>query len=132
MITRYTNLAAYSRIVAGVIAAVDESIAKVVGALHEKLMLSNSIILFISDNGGAPEDSGDKFQNFGSNWPLRGVSGMRQVGTSSSLSLLKNTSNRTYTDERFSDRRRSALCSHFMESVDKVTKLRFKRIGTFD
>lgn len=53
------------------VSKMDESVGRVVEALREKRMLNNSIIVFISDNG-AP--SVDIFQNWGSNYPLRGVS----------------------------------------------------------
>ena len=39
-------------------------------ALSEENMVQDSIIVFASDNGGAPEGYG---LNQGSNWPLRGV-----------------------------------------------------------
>jgi len=48
----------------------DESVGEVVEALEAAGMLENSIIIFTSDNGGAPEGYND---NHGSNWPLRGV-----------------------------------------------------------
>lgn len=60
------------RMFAGVLSAVDESVGKIIEALHEKSMLKNSVVLFISDNGGATEDSKDMFRNSASNWPLRG------------------------------------------------------------
>lgn len=49
---------------------------KVVQALHEKKMLKNSMVIFISDNGGPTYDTegmGGLFTNYASNWPLRGV-----------------------------------------------------------
>lgn len=49
----------------------DDSVGQVVEALHEKRMLNKSIVVFLSDNG-AP--SVEVFQNWGSNYPLRGVS----------------------------------------------------------
>ncbi len=51
----------------------DEAIGEVIGALHKNGMLNNSIILFMSDNGGATLDARGKFRNWSSNWPLRGV-----------------------------------------------------------
>lgn len=60
------------RMFAGVLSAVDESVGKIIEALHEKSMLNNSIVLFIADNGGATEDSKGMFRNTASNWPLRG------------------------------------------------------------
>jgi membrane-anchored protein YejM (alkaline phosphatase superfamily) len=53
------------------VSKMDESVGRVVEALQNKRMLNNSIIVFISDNG-AP--SVGVFQNWGSNYPLRGVS----------------------------------------------------------
>ena len=55
----------------GVVATLDKSIGRVVDALNKKDMLKNTIILFISDNGAQTE--GPLYQNFGSNYPLRGV-----------------------------------------------------------
>lgn len=49
----------------------DESVGLVVEALAQSNLLQNSIIVFASDNGGAPEGFD---LNYGSNWPLRGVS----------------------------------------------------------
>ncbi len=48
----------------------DESIGLVVQGLSKAGMLENTIIVFTSDNGGAPEGYDS---NQGSNWPLRGV-----------------------------------------------------------
>jgi len=49
----------------------DESVGLVVEALAKTNMLQNSIIFFGSDNGAAV---GGFDSNYGSNWPLRGVS----------------------------------------------------------
>lgn len=49
----------------------DESFGFVIQALEKNQMLHNSIIIFSSDNGGAPEGFDN---NYGSNYPLRGVS----------------------------------------------------------
>ncbi|KAG8226113.1 hypothetical protein J437_LFUL006743 [Ladona fulva] len=48
----------------------DKSVGDVVEALAENKMLDNSIIVFTTDNGGAPAGLND---NFASNWPLRGA-----------------------------------------------------------
>jgi arylsulfatase A-like enzyme len=56
--------------VAGMVSKLDESVGQIVQTLMETGMLNNSIIIFISDNG-APS-VGD-YQNWGSNYPLRGV-----------------------------------------------------------
>jgi arylsulfatase A-like enzyme len=50
----------------------DESVGRVVRALEVKGMLENSIIVFVSDNG-APSVDVVGYQNWGSNYPLRGV-----------------------------------------------------------
>jgi arylsulfatase A-like enzyme len=52
------------------VSKLDESVGHIVHTLMETGMLNNSIIIFISDNG-AP--SVGEFQNWGSNYPLRGV-----------------------------------------------------------
>lgn len=49
----------------------DESLGQIVSSLGERGMLNNTFILFLSDNGAAPIG---KHRNYGSNWPLRGVS----------------------------------------------------------
>jgi len=56
--------------VTAMVSKLDESVGHIVRTLMETEMLSNSIIIFISDNG-AP--SIGEFQNWGSNYPLRGV-----------------------------------------------------------
>jgi len=56
----------------------DESVGLVVQALSRAGMMENSIIVFTSDNGGAPEGFG---KNRGSNWPLRGVGRNTKVTT---------------------------------------------------
>jgi arylsulfatase A-like enzyme len=58
------------------VSQMDESVGRVVEALQNKRMLNNSIIVFISDNG-AP--SVGVFQNWGSNYPLRGVSALHRI-----------------------------------------------------
>jgi Arylsulfatase A and related enzymes len=56
--------------VTAMVSKLDESVGQIVHTLMETGMLNNSIIIFISDNG-AP--SVGVFQNWGSNYPLRGV-----------------------------------------------------------
>ncbi|XP_026682470.1 uncharacterized protein LOC103513493 isoform X2 [Diaphorina citri] len=55
---------------AAILHKLDESVGKVVEALEQRRMLSNSIIVFVSDNGGAAAGFN---LNAASNWPLRGV-----------------------------------------------------------
>lgn len=64
---------AYSRTIlfAGLITAMDESVGRVVKALKDADMLSNSIVIFISDNGAPTAIV--PYTNYGSNYPLRGV-----------------------------------------------------------
>lgn len=70
--------------VTAMVSKLDESVGHIVQTLMETEMLNNSIIIFISDNGAPSIDNrapsidngapsiGD-FQNWGSNYPLRGV-----------------------------------------------------------
>ncbi|CAL7948728.1 unnamed protein product [Xylocopa violacea] len=55
---------------AGVVTALDESVGTIVQALRRADMLKNSIIVFMSDNGA---QTTGMLQNFGSNYPLRGL-----------------------------------------------------------
>lgn len=48
----------------------DDSVGKVVHTLQNKNMLSNTIIIFTTDNGGPAAGFN---LNAASNWPLRGV-----------------------------------------------------------
>lgn len=64
---------------------VDESIGKVVAALEEANMLSNSIIVFAADNG-APTIG--RYPNWGSNYPLRGIKETLWEGGVRSASLI--------------------------------------------
>jgi len=53
-----------------IVDTLDQSVGTITEALSQAGMLGNSIIIFASDNGGAP----DGFDmNYASNWPLRGV-----------------------------------------------------------
>lgn len=53
------------------VSKLDDSVGHIVNSLGNRGMLRNSLILFLTDNGAAPIG---KFRNFGSNYPLRGVS----------------------------------------------------------
>lgn len=55
---------------AAMVSKVDDSVGDLVKALHKKDMLSNTIIVFSTDNGGPAEGFN---LNAASNWPLRGV-----------------------------------------------------------
>ncbi|XP_077494985.1 arylsulfatase B-like isoform X3 [Amblyomma americanum] len=59
-------------LLAGTIDALDESIGRLFSELHQRGMLSNSVVVFASDNGGSPWGP---ISNAGSNWPLRGSKG---------------------------------------------------------
>lgn len=54
--------------------SLDDSVGSIIETLNKNKMLENSIILFISDNGAPTEDTLWYHENYGSNWPLRGVS----------------------------------------------------------
>ncbi|XP_053603795.1 arylsulfatase J-like isoform X2 [Plodia interpunctella] len=58
------------RIFAAMVKKLDDSIGDIMAALLEKGMLQNSIIAFVSDNGGM---SSGQTMNYASNWPLRGL-----------------------------------------------------------
>ncbi|XP_054268843.1 arylsulfatase I-like [Macrosteles quadrilineatus] len=81
------------RIYAAMVTKVDESVGKVMEAMKSKSMLNNTIILFLSDNGGATNNYNG---NAASNWPLKGgkdtlwEGGVRSVGVIWSP-LLKST-----------------------------------------
>jgi len=58
------------------VSKLDESVGRVVQALQRHHMLENSIIVFLSDNG-APTKG--RQPNWGSNWPLKGVSANTRI-----------------------------------------------------
>ncbi|KAI4462491.1 arylsulfatase [Holotrichia oblita] len=58
------------RIYAAMMSMMDRSVGEVVNALREKRMLHNTIIIFMSDNGGATVGI---HANTGSNYPFRGM-----------------------------------------------------------
>jgi len=53
--------------------SLDSSIGKIIESLDENEMLKDSIVVFMSDNGAPTDDPLWGHENFGSNWPLRGV-----------------------------------------------------------
>ncbi|XP_048481188.1 arylsulfatase B [Plutella xylostella] len=55
---------------AAVLSKLDSSVGAVTAALSAAGMLDNTLLIFTTDNGGAPQGFND---NAGSNWPLRGV-----------------------------------------------------------
>ena len=60
------------RFFAGMISAMDEGVANVTGALEKHAMLNDTLVIFISDNGG-PTNQHPKTDAIGStNFPLRG------------------------------------------------------------
>lgn len=65
------------RRLAGVVTKLDESIGSIMEALHNRGMLENSIVLFLSDNGAPTVGI---HQNWGSNYPLRGMKGTELEG----------------------------------------------------
>ncbi|GBN53574.1 Arylsulfatase B [Araneus ventricosus] len=57
------------RTFAGMVSALDKSVGDVFQALHDKDMLSNTIFVFSSDNGG---ETNETIGGYSSNYPLRG------------------------------------------------------------
>ncbi|KAI1287607.1 Arylsulfatase B [Halotydeus destructor] len=56
------------------VSALDDAVGQVVQALDRKSMLSNTIIIFTTDNGGATGGALGRIDgSYGSNWPLRGT-----------------------------------------------------------
>ncbi|KAL7643644.1 UNVERIFIED_CONTAM: hypothetical protein RMT77_005627 [Armadillidium vulgare] len=60
------------RVYAAMLWKLDESVGRVIKALHDNNMLKNSIIVFSTDNGG---DGGGHLGSASTNWPLRGLKG---------------------------------------------------------
>ncbi|XP_054152458.1 arylsulfatase J-like [Oppia nitens] len=60
------------RLFAATLYSMDQSIGRIVEQLYYKNILNNTIILFVSDNGGAISGF---MENYGSNYPLRGTKG---------------------------------------------------------
>nr|UNO37567.1 GSS1 [Psylliodes hospes] len=73
------------RIYAAMVSMLDQSVGTVIAALREKQMLQNSVILFISDNGAAPEGM---YPNYGSSYPFRGMKGSAWEGGNRNLAVI--------------------------------------------
>lgn len=58
------------RIYADIIVRLDESVGEVVNTLNEENILNDTVIIFMSDNGAMTTGY---YENFGSNWPFRGL-----------------------------------------------------------
>lgn len=69
--TNYNEI--YSVCILGMLTSLDSSIGKIIESLDENEMLKDSIVVFMSDNGAPTDDPLWGHENFGSNWPLRGV-----------------------------------------------------------
>lgn len=67
----YAHLTGGRKTLAGMLAAVDESIGQIMSALEKAGLRENSLVIFSSDNGGPPP---------GSNTPLRGFKGSLYEG----------------------------------------------------
>ncbi|KAH6939632.1 hypothetical protein HPB50_020233 [Hyalomma asiaticum] len=70
---------------AAMVDVLDESVGAVVEALHEAGMLENTVLVFSSDNGGAPSGI---HASCGCNWPLRGSKGTMWEGASRAAAFL--------------------------------------------
>lgn len=53
--------------------SLDDSIGRIFQSLEDEKLLENSLVIFISDNGGPTVDDLHFHANTASNWPLRGV-----------------------------------------------------------
>ncbi|CAB3238845.1 unnamed protein product [Arctia plantaginis] len=78
------------RLFAAMLKKLDDGVGEIVKALYNKQMLENTIIAFVSDNGGM---TGGQHINYASNYPMRGTKmspfegGVRVVGLVWSTSL---------------------------------------------
>ncbi|XP_015608392.1 arylsulfatase B [Cephus cinctus] len=67
----FTHIKEYERRkYAAMVTRLDNSVGRVVSSLGDRGMLKNSLILFLTDNGGAPTG---KYRNWAWNYPLRGT-----------------------------------------------------------
>nr|ATE50179.1 arylsulfatase 4 [Psylliodes chrysocephala] len=73
------------RIYAAMVSMLDQSVGTVIAALRDKQMLQNSVILFMSDNGAAPEGI---HANHGSNYPFRGMKATGWEGGNRNLAAI--------------------------------------------
>ncbi|KPJ19475.1 Arylsulfatase B [Papilio machaon] len=73
------------RTYAGMVTGLDKSVGSIVAALSENEMLQSTIIVIVSDNGALTTGA---LQNFGSNFPLRGVKGTPWEGAIRSPALI--------------------------------------------
>ncbi|CAG9762956.1 unnamed protein product [Ceutorhynchus assimilis] len=73
------------RVYAAMVSMLDKSVGSVIQALREKHMLENSIIIFMSDNGAAPEGV---HANHGSNYPLRGIKSSAWEGANRNIAAI--------------------------------------------
>lgn len=65
----YTNIGnSERRKYSAMVSMLDHSVGQIVSALMTRGMLNNTLIVFLSDNGGSPAQGGN-------NWPLRGAKG---------------------------------------------------------
>lgn len=74
-------------IILAMVSRLDKSVGDILEALSKKNMLKNSVVVFISDNGSP---NLGVYRNWGSNFPLRGVSTVwLETKFSSSKSIFK-------------------------------------------
>uniref|UniRef100_A0A336LJN2 CSON003706 protein n=1 Tax=Culicoides sonorensis TaxID=179676 RepID=A0A336LJN2_CULSO len=66
------------RTYAAMVSLLDKSIGNVITALNENGLLKNSVVVFLSDNGGTPRGG---TSNSASNFPLRGLKGFPWEGS---------------------------------------------------
>lgn len=77
-----TNLPDNRRLFCGKTAVLDEAMANITAALDRKGLTDNTLIIFLSDNGGDP------YGNDGNNWPFRGLKGGLWEGSARALNFV--------------------------------------------